>query len=131
MVKRTTIQVFRAFENGSLRQIGLSAEQVQRLCPKSAEPGWTIERSVESVGEAQGIVIDWCKHGGCGSDHVHWLCPLCGTEHISDVNVHADSNPALWFCERGTFDDMCLVHWRFEEDDLTRHPSVKDWFESL
>jgi hypothetical protein len=130
MAKRTTIEVFRAFENGRLRQIGLSAEQVRRLCPESGS-GWTIERSVESVGEAQGIVIAWCKHGGCCGEHVHWQCALCGEEHISDFNPHADSNPVLWFCERGNLDEMCLVYWRFEKDDLTRHPSVKEWFDSL
>ena len=114
MNQRTTIEVFRAFEGGRLRQIGLSAEQVRRLCPKSENPGWTIECSVESVGEAQGKVINWNEHGGSGGKHVHWQCPHCGEEHICDFDPHAESNPVLWFCDHGS--PMCLVYWRHEEE---------------
>jgi hypothetical protein len=120
MPQKITLEVFRAFAKGKLRQIGLSAEQVRRLCPQSENPGWTLERSVESVPEAEGVVIDWTKHGGCGGEHVHWQCPHCGAEHISDFDPHADSNPALWFCERSHAGEMCLVYWRHEEDDLTQ-----------
>lgn len=109
MAKLQKVEVVRAFERGRLRQIGLSAEQVRRLCPEAAGPGWTVERALMPVGEAEGIVLDWG-----GREHVHWRCPLCGREHISDFEPHADSNPVLWFCEDGGPDEMCLVHWRRE-----------------
>ena len=99
------VEVFRAFEHGKLRQIGLSVEQVRRLRPESAGPGWKIESETLTVEEAVGEVRTWAS----GRDHVHWPCPLCGGEHISDFDTHADSNPVLWFCERGR--GICLVHW--------------------
>jgi hypothetical protein len=99
------VEVFRAFEHGELRYIGLSVEQVRRLCPASAGPGWSVASGHEPVSEAVGVVHAWPS----GRNRVHWVCPLCGGEHISDFEPHADGNPALWFCERG--DGMCLVHW--------------------
>ena len=99
------VEVFRAFERGELRQIGLSVEQVHRLCPASSATGWTIESATERVSEAKGEVLTWPS----GRDHVHWHCPLCGRLHISDFGPHADSNPVLWFCESG--EGMCLVRW--------------------
>jgi hypothetical protein len=99
--------VFRAYERGELRQVGLSTEQVHRLCPTAADPGWTLTRSAESVAEATGVVHTWPS----GQDHVHWDCPLCGRLHISDLGPHADSNPVLWFCEAGG-ERLCLVHWQ-------------------
>jgi hypothetical protein len=100
------VQVFRAVHHGRVRQIGLSADQVRRLCPESAGPGWTIGAVTATVGEATGVVHRWPS----GRDHVHWRCPLCGGNHISDFDPHADSNPVLWFCEAGD-GGMCLVHW--------------------
>jgi hypothetical protein len=106
-VKR--IPFFHAMKDGRCWQIGLSADQVGRLCSVEA---CMIERDEAEVGEATGLVIDWGSRGGCGGLHVHWTCPLCGAEHISDSHPHADSNPVLWFCERGR--GMCLVHWDHE-----------------
>ena len=37
------VEVFRALKGGRVWQIGLSADQVRRLCPVSAGPGWQIE----------------------------------------------------------------------------------------
>src|SRR5262245_13064947 len=111
--RTATIEVFRAFEGDRVWQIGLSAEQVQRLCHEAGSPGWRIESCIEHVTTAEGLVIDWSKHGGCGGEHVHWVCPLCGEEHMTDFEPHAESNPALWFCERGR--GICLVSWRYEE----------------
>ncbi len=100
------VDVFRAFDRGRLRQIGLSAEQVRRLCPESDAPGWSVESAAEWVSEAVGVVHTWPS----GRDHVHWQCPICGSEHISDFVPHADGNPVLWFCEAGD-QRLCLVHW--------------------
>jgi hypothetical protein len=97
----------RAFCCGELRQVGLSAKQVLRLCPESASPGWSVVGTTESVGEAAGVVHTWLS----GQDHVHWDCPLCGRVHISDFEPHADSNPVLWFCEAGD-GGLCLVNWQ-------------------
>lgn len=108
MKRLRIVEVFRAFERGQLRQIGLSAEQVRRLLPEAAGPGWVIESAQMKVGEAEGIVVDW----GSGREHVHWQCPLCGREHVSDFDPHADTNPVLWFCEIGGPDEICLVNWR-------------------
>lgn len=102
------VEVFPALEGGELRQIGLSAEQVRRLHPAAAGPGWTIESEPALVGEATGVVHTWPS----GRDHVHWDCPLCGGLHISDFDPHADSNPVLWFCETGD-GRMCLVRWEW------------------
>lgn len=110
MAKSRMVEVFRAYDGDRLKQIGLSAEQVHRLCPEATGPGWSVQRVLMPVGEAQGVVLDW----GGGLDHVHWQCPLCDREHISDFEPHADSNPVLWFCERGSLDEMCLVYWRRE-----------------
>jgi phage terminase large subunit GpA-like protein len=99
------VEVFRAFEGGKLRQVGLSAEQVRRLRPESAGPGWTIDSEAVPVPEAAGIVRTWPS----GRDHVHWHCPRCSGEHISDFDTHAFGNPVLWFCEHGQ--GLCLVHW--------------------
>jgi hypothetical protein len=104
------VEVFRAFERGELRQIGLSAEQVQRLCPESAGPGWSVACAAEPVAEAVGVVHIWPS----GRDRVHWDCPLCARLHISDLDPHADSNPVLWFCEAGDR-RLCLVHWQRPE----------------
>jgi hypothetical protein len=101
------VEVFRAFDRGALRQVGLSAEQVRRLCPESAGPGWSVASAPEAVGEAAGVVHTWPS----GLDHVHWDCPLCGRLHISDFEPHADGNPVLWFCEAGD-GRLCLVHWQ-------------------
>jgi hypothetical protein len=113
---KRTIEVFKALKEGRCWQIGLSAEQVQRLCPEVAlEPGWEIHSSFEEVGVAEGIVIDWNRHGGHAHClKVHWQCMFCGREHISDFEPHADSNPVLWFCENGS-GRMCLVRW-IQED---------------
>ena len=100
------IEVFRALKDGKLAQIGLSAEQVRRLCPESSGPGWVVESEAMPVAEATGVVHTWPS----GRDHVHWQCPLCGRLHISDRDAHDDSNPALWFCESSN-GGMCLVHW--------------------
>lgn len=100
------VEVFRAYDRGELRQVGLSSEQVRRLCPESAGPGWSVVSADEPVAEAAGVVRTW--PGGRG--HVHWDCPLCDRPHISDFDPHADSNPVLWFCEAGD-GRLCLVHW--------------------
>src|SRR6516162_4307019 len=97
MTTSRTIEVFQAFNDGQLRQIALSAEQIGRLCPESSKPGWSLRSVLSQVVEAQGIVRDW----GHGLEHVHWQCPICGHEPISDFKPHADSNPSLWFCEQG------------------------------
>jgi hypothetical protein len=99
------VEVFLVFEDGELRRIGLSAEQVRRPCPESAGPGWTVEREAMPVEEAVGVVHTWSS----GRDRIHWMCPLCAAEHISDFDPHADASPALWLCERGR--GICLVHW--------------------
>lgn len=101
------VEVFRAFDGDELRQVGLSAEQIQRLCPESAGPAWSVVCTVESVAETTGTVHTWSG----GRDHVHWNCPQCGQLHISDFEPHADSNPVLWLCELGDA-RLCLVHWR-------------------
>lgn len=111
--KTGRVQVFRALEQGQLRRIGLSEETIRRLCPEATELGWTIESSVEEVAISHGIVVDWEKHGGCGAEHVHWICPLCDQQHFTDFDPPADSNPVLWFCEKGR--GACLVHWQMEE----------------
>jgi len=54
-----TVEVFRAYDNGVLRQVGLSADQVQTLCPESLGPDWTLGSAVEFVAEATGVVITW------------------------------------------------------------------------
>jgi hypothetical protein len=108
------MEVFRAFRrNGKLAQVGLSEAQVVALCPESRRRGWRIVASDEDVLDATGVVRDWSRGGGCGGLHVHWLCPLCGREHISDFE-HADSNPVLWLCEGGG-GAVCLVHWQHEQ----------------
>jgi hypothetical protein len=111
MAKSRAIEVFRAFDCGKSRQIGLSTEQVLRLCPRAVGPEWSIDSLVVAVGEAHGIVHNWD-----GVEHVHWQCPLCGRAHITDFVTHTDSNPALWLCEGGGPTEMCLVHWRRECD---------------
>jgi len=111
MSKTTTIDVWKAYHGDRLSQIALSEVQLRRLCPECTLPGWSIKHSTQRVGEAQGTVINWSERGGCGGDHVHWECPFCGEEHICDFEPHTDSNPALWFCDRGNDDDMCLVKW--------------------
>jgi hypothetical protein len=100
------VEVFRAYERGELRQVGLSAEQIRRLCPAWAGPGWSLVSVAEPVAEAAGVVHTWPG----GRDRVHWDCPLCGRPHISDFVPHADSNPVLWFCETGDA-RLCLVRW--------------------
>jgi hypothetical protein len=111
MTQSRTIEVFQALEDGRLRQIGLSAEQIRRLCPESSSPDWSVQSILLPVAVAQGIVRDW----GDGREHVHWQCPICEREHISDFEPHADSNPVLWFCEQGAPEDICLVYWRGTE----------------
>ena len=101
------VEVFKALENGSLRQIGLSAEQVKRLCPESVGQGWAITSETVEVLNAYGDVLMWPS----GREHVHWLCPHCQQVHISDFYPGADSNPVLWLCEGGN-GLMCLVHWK-------------------
>ena len=110
-----TVKVFRAYERGELRQIALSKEQLIQLCARCIEPEWSIDSSDCEVGEAQGVVVNWSNHGGQGGDHVHWNCPLCREHHISDFD-QVVSNPALWFCERRSCDDMCLVYWKHETE---------------
>jgi hypothetical protein len=100
------VEVFRAYDRGELRQVGLSAEQIRRLCPESAGPGWSVVSAAEPVAEAAGVVHTWPS----GRGHIHWDCPLCDRPHISDFDPHADSNPVLWFCEAGD-ERLCLVHW--------------------
>lgn len=112
MAQSQTIEVFQALERGQLRQMGLSVEQVRRLCPESSGPGWTMKSALLPVAIAQGTVLDW----GGGREHVHWQCPLCGREHISDFEPHADSNPSLWFCEGGEAESICLVYWQRAQD---------------
>jgi hypothetical protein len=104
------VEVFRALDRGGLRQVGLSAEQVLRLCPESAGPGWSVVVAAEPVAEAAGAVHTWPS----GRDRVHWDCPLCGRLHISDFEPHTDGNPVLWFCEAGD-GRLCLVRWRRAE----------------
>jgi hypothetical protein len=106
-MKSQVVEVYRAYHEGRLRQIGLSAEQVRRLCPESTGVGWTITHALQEVQEATGFVVDWG-----GREHIHWQCPLCSKEHISDFFPHADSNPVLWFCEGGGENAMCLVYWQ-------------------
>jgi hypothetical protein len=79
------VEVFRAYERGELRQVGLSAEQVRRLCPASAGPGWSVAGSAALATEGVGGVHTWPS----GRDHVHWNCPLCGRLHISDFEPHS------------------------------------------
>ena len=104
------LEVFQAFENGELRQIGLSAEQIRQLCPESILEGWTVTSDMHEVGEANGTVMLWPS----GREHVHWMCPDCQLEHISDFFPYTISNPVLWFCESGNR-AMFLVHWKHEE----------------
>jgi hypothetical protein len=111
MVQSRTIEVYQASEGGRLRQIALSAEQIRRLCPESSSPGWSVRSVLLPVAIAQGIVLDW----GDGREHVHWQCPIYHCEHISDFEPHADSNPVLWFYEKGAEEDICLVHWQRRE----------------
>jgi hypothetical protein len=99
------VKVFRALDHGESRQVGLSADQVRRLCPESAGPGWSVVSAAEPVAETTGMVHTWPS----GRDHVHWDCPLCGRLHISDFEPHADGNLVLWFCEAGD-GRLCLVH---------------------
>lgn len=49
--------------------------------------------------------------------HIIWDCPICGTEHSTDVEP-SEEGPGLWFCERGGNDDIVLVEWsaRFPVD---------------
>lgn len=103
------VEVFRALERGNLRQVGLSAEQIRRLCPESDGPGWAVSRRYEELAEAVGIVHTWPS----GRDHVHWDCPLCGRPHISDFDPY-DGNPVLWLCEGGD-GELCLVQVRRSE----------------
>src|SRR5262249_37092439 len=111
MTTSRTIEVFQALNDGRLRQIALSAEQLHRLCPESSNPGWSARSILLPVVKAQGIVRDW----GQGLEHVHWQCPICWREHISLFEPHTDSNPGLWFCEKGGPEDICLVYWRRTE----------------
>ena len=109
------VTVYRAFCGSELRAVGLSEEQVLRLCPEARGPGWEVRAAEEDVPEARGVVIDWNRHGGSAfGPKVHWDCPCCGgREHWSDF-AYADTNPVLWFCWEGT-DGVCLVHWRHED----------------
>jgi hypothetical protein len=113
------VLVYRAFWKSELRSVGLSEQQVLRLCPEAAGPGWSIRATEEDVPDARGVVIDWNRHGGSArGPKVHWHCPCCGgQEHWSDFE-YADTNPVLWFCwEEG--DRVCLVHW---VDELAAEP---------
>jgi hypothetical protein len=101
-----SFEVCRAFHNGILRQIALSADQLLTLCPESSGQGWVVDKIFLPVYEARGMVYRWDS----GRKHVHWLCPLCGRQHISDLNSN-DISPMLWFCEIGGDNDLCLVHW--------------------
>jgi len=104
------IGVFRAIRKEKTWAVALSREQLVRLRPECTGRGWKITSSIEQVPRADGTVYDWEREGGCGGKHVHWLCPHCGQQHISDFD-QADSNPALWFCESGG-GKLCLVHWQ-------------------
>jgi hypothetical protein len=106
--------VYRAFEGGELRAVGLTEDAVVRLCPEARDKGWSIQAAEEDVPDARGVVTDWNQHGGSArGPKVHWNCPCCGgREHWSDF-AYADTNPALWFCWEGG-GRICLVQWDHE-----------------
>ncbi len=127
------VDVYWTVQNGQRFSISLSEraawEDLESLYAYEEDPhGWTVEHSREIVPvargelvEGEGEMIELDDEGEIASTtpvtsvHVFWDCPWCGNQH--NVNLYRDplgrtspnSNPSIWFCERGK--GIVLVSW--------------------
>jgi hypothetical protein len=112
----TMTRFFRTLRDGTPMTIALSEDAAWRSLKTcwaykvEEHARWSVQEEQREVQFVDGVLHYW---GGDGSSlpHVHWNCPKCGEEHHTDLEP-SESNPALWFCEMGSPEDIFLVGWR-------------------
>lgn len=110
-----SVHVYKAFLRQELMGIHLTRDGIKSIRQSSWKlrwwnrPFWKIEQTTENVPLVMGELSGDASLGEL--EHVHWLCPACGTTHSTDVDSAEDPNPSLWFCEHGRDGRYFLVGW--------------------
>ena len=103
------ITVYKVKAGGSVKYVDKTREGALLWATTSLKEIWgdipyRILSETLDVPETTGVI--WSDKE---TAHVDWRCPHCGESHFTDLDT--DESPALWLCETGNKDDLCLVHF--------------------
>ncbi len=103
------ITVYKVKAGGSVKYVDKTREGALLWATTSLKEIWgdipyRILSETLDVPETTGVI--WSDKE---TAHVDWSCPHCGESHFTDLDT--DESPALWLCETGNKDDLCLVYF--------------------